>query len=66
MTRSHYVFLKVFHSAKNEDKFNKGNVEIFRFEIDDKKFTVIFFKDFLSLIDEMKIIMDISVFFIQM
>jgi hypothetical protein len=60
------VFLKVFHSAKNDDKFNKGNVEIFRFEIDDKKFTVIFFKDFLSLIDEMKIIMDISVFFIQM
>jgi len=44
MTRNHFVFLKVFHSAINEDEFNIGTVEIFHFEIDDKKFTVIFSK----------------------
>jgi len=37
------VVLKVFHSAINRDKLNIGTVEIFHFEIDDKKFTVFFF-----------------------
>ena len=39
---SHYVFLKFCHSATNEDKFNIGTIEIFNFEIDDKKFTLFF------------------------